>query len=178
MEVTRTVLQQTHAGLPDEHLMDKDGEDVLRGICDLCGEPSDGSVQECNYLSCTFAGCKEILYHQASLGAWHGCRQGAHAAMREAHAADPLCAGLPRQIPAIEQAGQEQKDWFQVSQRLRQRKQLSSTLSRAGRWACSVVGASAQPDPCSACPRPLHAIARRSTSRIQSSLEMRQRNTR
>jgi hypothetical protein len=41
-----------------------DGADELHGTCDLCGEASDGTLQECNFLSCTFAQCKGILYHQ------------------------------------------------------------------------------------------------------------------
>ena len=39
-------------------------DDVVTGFCDLCGEPSDGTTSECNLLSCSFAHCSDILYHQ------------------------------------------------------------------------------------------------------------------
>jgi hypothetical protein len=39
-------------------------DSTLTGVCDLCGGNSDGSIQECNLLSCTFAHCQAILYHQ------------------------------------------------------------------------------------------------------------------
>lgn len=54
---------------PQDHLME---EEVICGVCDLCGDEADGNVSECNALSCTFAQCglstdKGILYHQACL---------------------------------------------------------------------------------------------------------------
>ena len=44
-----------------------DGEDVLQGLCDLCSETSDGTMAECNQLSCSFAHCNDILYHQVRI---------------------------------------------------------------------------------------------------------------
>ncbi len=41
--------------------------EVSQGVCDLCGEKSDASVQECNWLSCTFQHCEGGLYHQECL---------------------------------------------------------------------------------------------------------------
>ncbi|KAG1680596.1 hypothetical protein FOA52_015044 [Chlamydomonas sp. UWO 241] len=43
------------------------GEEILQGRCDICGDVSDAAIQECNLLSCTFAQCKDILYHQSCL---------------------------------------------------------------------------------------------------------------
>ena len=42
-------------------------EGATTGVCDLCGLPSDSSIQECNWLSCTFQHCEAALYHQDCL---------------------------------------------------------------------------------------------------------------
>ncbi|GFR41231.1 hypothetical protein Agub_g1904, partial [Astrephomene gubernaculifera] len=41
--------------------------EVSQGVCDLCGAPSDASLQECNWLTCTFQHCEGGLYHQECL---------------------------------------------------------------------------------------------------------------
>ncbi len=51
-----------------------DGEDLLQGLCDLCGEISDGTSAECNQLSCSFVNCSDILYHQVRVTKLHRTR--------------------------------------------------------------------------------------------------------
>ncbi|GLC35825.1 hypothetical protein PLESTB_000498200 [Pleodorina starrii] len=41
--------------------------EISQGVCDLCGAPSDASLQECNWLTCTYQHCEGGLYHQECL---------------------------------------------------------------------------------------------------------------
>ncbi|GIL43097.1 hypothetical protein Vafri_891 [Volvox africanus] len=41
--------------------------EISQGVCDLCGASSDASLQECNWLTCTYQHCEGGLYHQECL---------------------------------------------------------------------------------------------------------------
>lgn len=44
-----------------------DGNHCVSGTCDLCGDVCDANTQELNVLSCTFAKCEDLCYHQDCL---------------------------------------------------------------------------------------------------------------
>jgi hypothetical protein len=70
-------------------------EEISQGQCDLCGEISDGSMSECNQLSCSFAHCNDILYHQVRLVLWMRLSDDGWR-LRRMH------AGLPGQVFQIQ----------------------------------------------------------------------------